>query len=901
MRPASLRTVVQWMCVPSLILAISAFAGSSLAQSRSSSRNRHPAGHSLLHEQTVTPTPARATAKTAVAPPNTTDSWTGGGDGTSWNNASNWNNGIPNSTTVDVTIGTATAAVNDNLTASVGNLTLSNAGDALTIQNGIALTVAGSNINNAGTITLGSSGNLTELVVGLSTGGTNTTLSGTGTLTLSNNANNYIFGAASTDTLTNHETIQGAGHIGNGQLTLVNSGTINANQSAGMTIQANGGVTNTGTIKATGGTLAFVSSTVTNTGGTISDSANTLQFTNSTVNGGNVTLTGASLLQLTNSTIHGGTLTNAAAGTIEVISNSTLGGTINNSGLIKVDNGGALTLESGTYSTLGAVQVNSTGNVTEFVVGTASGGQNVTLSGGSVTMSNNANNYIFGGASTDTLTNQETISGAGHIGNGQLTLVNSGTINANASAGIIIQANGGVTNTGTIEATGGTLEFVNSTVANAGGKISDNANTLQLVNSTVNGGSVTLTGASTLQLTNSTIHGGTLTNASAGTIEVISNSTLGGTVNNAGLLKIDNGGALTLESGTYATLGTVTLNSTGNVSELVLGTSTGGQNVILTGGSVTLSNNANNYIFGGASTDTLTNQETISGAGHIGNGVLTLVNSGTINANASAGMIIQANGGVTNTGTIEATGGTLEFASSTVTNTGGTISDSANTLQLVSSTVNGGNVTLTGASTLQLTNSTIHGGTLTNAAAGTIEVISSSTLGGTVNNAGLLKIDNGGALTLESGSYATLGTVQLNSTGNVSELILGTSAGGQNVTLSGGSVTLSNNANNYIFGGTTTDTLTNQETISGAGHIGNGQLTLVNSGTINANASAGMIIQAAGGITNTGTIEATGGTLEIASSTVTNTGGTISDNANTLQLVNSTINGGTVTLTGASL
>ena len=901
MRPASLRTVVQWMCVPSLILAISAFAGSSLAQSRSSSRNRHPAGHSLLHEQTVTPTPARATAKTAVAPPNTTDSWTGGGDGTSWNNASNWNNGIPNSTTVDVTIGTATAAVNDNLTASVGNLTLSNAGDALTIQNGIALTVAGSNINNAGTITLGSSGNLTELVVGLSTGGTNTTLSGTGTLTLSNNANNYIFGAASTDTLTNHETIQGAGHIGNGQLTLVNSGTINANQSAGMTIQANGGVTNTGTIKATGGTLAFVSSTVTNAGGTISDSANTLQFTNSTVNGGNVTLTGASLLQLTNSTIHGGTLTNAAAGTIEVISNSTLGGTINNSGLIKVDNGGALTLESGTYSTLGAVQVNSTGNVTEFVVGTASGGQNVTLSGGSVTLSNNANNYIFGGTTTDTLTNQETISGAGHIGNGQLTLVNSGTINANASAGMIIQANGGVTNTGTIEATGGTLEFASSTVTNTGGTISDNANTLQLVNSTVNGGNVTLTGASLLQLTNSTIHGGTLTNSASGTIEVISNSTLGGTVSNAGLLKIDNGGALTLESGgSYSGLGTVQLNSTGNVSELILGTSTGGQNVTLSGGSVTMSNNANNYIFGGASTDTLTNQETISGAGHIGNGQLTLVNSGTINANASAGIIIQANGGVTNTGTIEATGGTLEFVNSTVANAGGKISDNANTLQLVNSTVNGGNVTLTGASTLQLTNSTIHGGTLTNASAGTIEVISNSTLGGTVNNAGLLKIDNGGALTLESGTYATLGTVTLNSTGNVSELVLGTSTGGQNVILTGGSVTLSNNANNYIFGGASTDTLTNQETISGAGHIGNGVLTLVNSGTINANASAGMIIQANGGVTNTGTIEATGGTLEFASSTVTNTGGTISDSANTLQLVSSTVNGGNVTLTGAS-
>jgi hypothetical protein len=52
-------------------------------------------------------------ARTSTLPPNASDSWTGAGDGTSWNNASNWNNGVPNSSTVDVTIGTATAAVNE--------------------------------------------------------------------------------------------------------------------------------------------------------------------------------------------------------------------------------------------------------------------------------------------------------------------------------------------------------------------------------------------------------------------------------------------------------------------------------------------------------------------------------------------------------------------------------------------------------------------------------------------------------------------------------------------------------------------------------------------------------------------------------------------------------------------
>jgi hypothetical protein len=833
--------------------------------------------------------PRRATRN--APPPLTADSWTGTSGDSNWNTAGNWSAGVPTSADA-VTIGTASANVNlSGAIGMFGTLTLSNSGDVLNIQNAAILDASG-NITNNGALNLNSSGSFTELVLE-----GNVTLSGSGTVTLTNNASNYIFGAATADTLTNQETIQGAGHIGNGEMTLVNSGTINANQSAGMTIQVNGGVTNTGTIKATGGTLELLSTTVTNTGGTVSANANILNLTSSIINGGAVTLTGAATVQLNNGTIHGGsTLTNSATGTIEIFgSTNTLGGTINNSagGTFKIDNGAILDLETGTYSQLGTVQLNSSGSFTELVLQ-----GNVTLSGGTVTMSNNANNYIFGAATADILTNQETIQGAGHIGNGQMTLVNSGTINANQSGGMTLQLSGGATNTGTIEATGGELAFTSTTVTNTGGTISANANTLLLTSSTINGGAVTLTGAATLQLNNGTIHGGsTLTNSATGTIEIFgSTNTLGGTINNSagGTFKIDNGAILDLETGTYSQLGTVQLNSSGSFTELVLQ-----GNVTLSGGTVTMSNNANNYIFGAATADTLTNQETIQGAGHIGNGTMTLVNSGTINANQSGGMTIQLSGGATNTGTIKATGGELAFTSTTVTNSGGTISDNANTLLLTSSTINGGAVTLTGAATLQLNNGTIHGGsTLTNSATGTIEIFgSTNTLGGTINNSagGTFKIDNGAILDIETGTYSQLGTLQMNSSGSFTELVLQ-----GNVTLSGGTVTLSNNANNYIFGAATADILTNQETIQGAGHIGNGSLTLVNSGTINANQSAGMTIQANGGVTNTGTIEATGGELELLSTTVTNTGATISSNANILNLTTSTINGGAVTLTGAA-
>ncbi len=57
----------------------------------------------------------------------------------------------------------------------------------------------------------------------------------------------------------------------------------------------------------------------------------------------------------------------------------------------------------------------------------------------------------------------------------------------------------------------------------------------------------------------------------------------------------------------------------------------------------------------------------------------------------------------------------------------------------------------------------------------------------------------------------------MNSTGSFAQLIIGSPA----VTLSGGgTVTMSNNTTNSIFGSVTADTLINQETIQGAGNIG---------------------------------------------------------------------------------
>lgn len=145
----------------------------------------------------------------------------------------------------------------------------------------------------------------------------------------------------------------------------VNSGMIDANQSAGMTINPNDGLTNTVTIEATAGaTLKIVNvgasgtGTFNNTGGTITANGGTVQVNSSVINGGTISTVGASTLQLNSGTITGGTVTNTATGTIEIATGTNvLAGTVNNSGggTLKIDNNAVLDLQNGTYAQLGAV------------------------------------------------------------------------------------------------------------------------------------------------------------------------------------------------------------------------------------------------------------------------------------------------------------------------------------------------------------------------------------------------------------------------------------------------------------------------------------------------------------------------------------------------------------------
>ena len=150
-------------------------------------------------------------------------------------------------------------------------------------------------------------------------------------------------------------------------------------------------------------------------------------------------------------------------------------------------------------------------------------------------------------------------------------------------------------------------------------------------------------------------------------------------------------------------------------------------------------------------------------------------------------------------------------------------------------------------------------------------------------NTGTMVISDGAILPL-GGTVVNTGSIVLDSSGNTTNLEVLI----KNVTLEGGgTVVLSDNANNVIFGGAQDAMLINIDNIiSGAGQLGAGQMTLSNSGVILANGVNALLIdtgtnkvvntqtgilqsagtgglQIAGGLVNTGLIWANGGNIVI--------------------------------------
>ena len=163
---------------------------------------------------------------------------------------------------------------------------------------------------------------------------------------------------------------------------------------------------------------------------------------------------------------------------------------------MEVLDGQQLTLR-GSISNSGIIDLDSSGDITTLLIDTT----NVSLSGdGLIDLSDHSDNIITGVAASATLTNDDTITGSGLLGDGQLTLINDGTIDASgANAPLVLDTAGNaVLNDGTLEATGIAGLLIQNTTINGsgGGSINGDGGIVELQNDVIVGG--TLEGSMTI-------------------------------------------------------------------------------------------------------------------------------------------------------------------------------------------------------------------------------------------------------------------------------------------------------------------------------------------------------------------------------------------------------------------
>jgi hypothetical protein len=430
--------------------------------------------------------------------------------------------------TLDVTGG--------NFTALAGTGTGANAGN-ITVETGAIFTVGGT-VKNSGIITLNGAGELQIY--------RDTILQGGGQITLSlgggNSGHFNIFGS---NTLTNVDnTISGFGNIETLALVNQTKGVIDANGSSGNALLiGNTALTNAGLLESTStGGLVFVTGPITNTAS------------------GVIGAFGAgSTVTLENDSVSGGTLETAGGGEI-VVGGVTFDGsnghTVNNTGNVVVSSNVSLTL-LGTINNSGTIALNGSSPYLSSIIVGAGG---VTLAGsGSVTFSDNTTNEIIGSGTSTTLTNQNTISGAGEIGGNGLLLTNQGLIDATGANPLILDTGtSAITNSGTLEATSNGELFVASNVTNTGHLIANNGT--EIFAGAVSGtGTATVEGGGSIEFGSTTTSNimfasgaGTVTFDAASTLTgklSITGFTLGDTIDLADINFVGSGPTLTFSKG----------------------------------------------------------------------------------------------------------------------------------------------------------------------------------------------------------------------------------------------------------------------------------------------------------------------------------------------------------------
>ncbi len=354
-------------------------------------------------------------------------------------------------------------------------------------------------------------------------------------------------------------------------------------------------------------------------------------------------------------------------------------------------------------------------------------------------------------------------------------------------------------------------------------------------------------------------------------------------------LSFNNDRDLTIMTGPITNNGVVTMNSTGNGTELRINS-----NLTMGGsGEWVLGNHSANIFrnnFGGITRLTNGPSHTISGAGQIGVNSLFLTNSGLIDANLATAMQfdLREEESNFNTGVMQASGGgTLLMSNSgTLDNTDGVVQALADSFVVFQNTL-------------------VIGGEFHTEGTGVIRPSTSVPMFQDIWNTGHIQHANDLDASY-AGTIVNDGVISLESTGNGTDMRLHTTP----TRFTGsGMISMSDSLNNIIrnnFGVITRLEHSADHTIEGAGQLGANSLFLTNHGLIDANRANAMqcdlreeennfndgVMQASGGgtllIVNSGTLDNTGGVIQALTGSV-------------VTLQSSTIVGGTLDTEGTGV
>ncbi|WP_244105915.1 beta strand repeat-containing protein [Burkholderia ambifaria] len=237
---------------------------------------------------------------------------------------------------------------------------------------------------------------------------------------------------------------------------------------------------------------------------------------------------------------------------------------VQNAGVMTVSDGAMLPI-GGIVENTGTIALGSTGDITRFEILPKS----ATLEGGGhVTLSDDGHNVVFGSTPDATLVNVDnTITGAGQLGAGQLTLVNEGTIVADGANALVIDTGThAIANAGTLEATGSGGLVIESALNNTGNLWANNGN-LTIHGDVTGAGSATISGGATLEFGGASAENTTFADGAAGTLKLDHSAGFTGTVSGFGA-----GDALDLTDvlfGDHTTL-SFTANDTGTGGTLTV-------------------------------------------------------------------------------------------------------------------------------------------------------------------------------------------------------------------------------------------------------------------------------------------------------------------------------------------